>query len=409
MKKLLTSLTILSVFILLVFPSQAKAIDVLLADLTLTTDCSAEASPENFYWELEWNDEVIDRFDGSISNESFYKLEAPCKVFNGDTFEVRITATDDVCKGYYYGATIADRWYLTDELLAGPKSTATVDSGNSWTNDITVYPTGVWQNSYILLTPGPFDRRITFSAKDLGHCWGGHGWTTFVSADIVVDPERGGSDNSPPEATLSGGGLYEMGTDLILGAALLDGDGDELTYQWFDNGSAIASGTIQALEGGALVALPDIVIGNGLSLGVHIVTLSVSDGTDTVESSINVEYVDTTPPSVATSADPGSLWPPDNNMIPVQVKINATDNSGETPSISVSVSSAGGESVIEDIDLDTSTAYLSLKASSNKKLEYTVTIEATDASGNSSSVQVVIPVVHESPANITSSGKKKIK
>lgn len=398
MKKILTSLTIFCLFILLVFPSQAKAVEVLLADLTLTADCSAEASPENFYWELEWNDSIPSRTDGEPdANESFYKLEAPCKVFNGDTFEVRITATDTECNTYNFGATIADVWSLTDELLEGPQSTTTVDSGNSWVNDINVYPSGVWQNTYTLMTPGPFNRRVTFSAKDLGHCWGGHNWTTFVSGDIVVDPERGGSENSAPEATLLGGGVYELGTTLRLRAMVSDDDGDELIYRLLDNGSIISSGTVQAVAGGSNVALPINPIGNGLSLGGHVITLTVSDGTDSVDSSIRVVYIDSVAPNVSLSADPGKLWPPNNDMIPVLVTINATDNSNETPTLSVNVSSTGGSSVIVSVDEDAGTAELSLKASSNKNTVYTVTVTAEDASGNSAEASVEIPVVHESP------------
>jgi hypothetical protein len=287
-------------------------------------------------------------------------------------------------------------------------STTVVDSGNSWSNDISVHLTGVWQRNYILMTPGPFDRRITFSAKDLGHCWGGHSWTTFVSGDIVVDPERDSSENSPPQAFLSGGGVYELGSTLRLRATVSDDDGDELTYRLLDNGSAIASGTVQAIEGGASVALPVITIGNGLSLGVHNITLSVSDGTDTVESSIEVEYVDTTPPTLASSSDPTSLWPPNNDMISVLVTINAEDNSGETPSISVSVSSSGeGNYSVGSYDAATGTANISLEATANKKVEYTVTVTATDGSGNSSSADIVIPVVHESPSSAPSVNSRK--
>jgi hypothetical protein len=396
MKKTLRVLSILSLFTLLILPTKARAVEVLLADLTLSTNCAGEANPEDFYWVQEWNDEIPSRFDGSISNESFYKLEAPCKVFLGDTFEVRITATDTNCNTYSFGATIADTWSLVDTVLSGPPVATTVDSGSFWSNDINVYPSGTWEKSYIRPTPSADNHTIEFSAKDLGHCTGGHIWTTGVAGETVVDPVRGAS-NSAPQANPAGEGVYELGSDFRLGGTVSDADGDEVSYLWTDNGNAIASGTVQTAQDGSDVALQPTLIRGGFSLGLHTVTIIVSDGKDSSESSIEVEFVDTIAPRLRPSSDTATLWPPNNDMVPVVINANAVDNSGDIESITVSVSSSGGDAVIEKVDVDTQTANLLLKASSKNGVVYTVTVEAEDASGNTASADISIPVAHQSP------------
>lgn len=499
MKKRFSFILVLSFFLFLILPIQAQAIAVYIDDLTLSSNCN-EVSPEDYYWELNWEDNLPTRADdGTTFTESYYKLEAPCKVFNGDTFEVRITATDNVCNDYSFTATIADVWSLTDEVVGPPPIFTTVDSGSYYGgNDISVHPTGVWQKSYMLSTPGPFDHEIIFSAKDLGHCGGGHSWTTFVSGDVVVDPERGsdaeapansapsatagddititsqeqsatvingsasdadddeleyrwldsgavvqayesvgfGGDasldlstlstlslgahrltlevtdsedsavdsmvltilNSPPTASPNGdGAVYNLNERLALSATVSDFDGDTLTYLWLDNGSALASGEV-ATRSGFPTRLPITFINGGLALGVHTMTLQVFDGTDTASASIEIEYVDTVPPTLAPTANPSELFPPNNDMHSVTVTSNAADNSGEQPFISASVTSNGGDASdysIESIDQDTGTVELLLKAASDKGRAYTIVVEAQDASGNTASAAVTVGIKHD--------------
>lgn len=402
MKKLLISFSILFLLLFLLIPTNSKAATVLIDDLTLTGDCAGEASPEDFFWEIGFNDEIISRDDvETISNESFYKLEAPCKVFFGDTFEVRITATDDVCNGSSFGATIADRWYLTDTLLSGPPVVTTVASGSFWSNDINVYPSGVWQKSYMRPTPTPDNHDFAFGATDLGHCGGGHNWTGSVSEGTVVDPLRESAVNSPPAITANGdGAIYNIFDRLVLSGTASDNEGEALRYLWLIDGSAVDSGSVGTNEGGAPVRLPLSIIGNGLSLGVHTITLQASDSENTVSTTIEIEYVDSTSPTLAPTSDTTELWPPNNDMLPVTITANASDNSGESVFISVEVasSSASGDYAIENIDQDTGVIDLLLKASSGA---YTVTIWAEDSAENTASASVVINVAE----NRSGSGK----
>lgn len=404
MKKLLISFSILFFLLFLVIPLNSNAATVLIDDLTLTGNCSGEASPENFYWELAFNDEIPARDDsGTFTNESFYTLEAPCKVFFGDTFEIRVTATDNNCNGNSFEGSIAGRWFLADTLLSGPPVVTIVASGNMFSNDINVYPSGVWQQSYMRPTPSADNHDIAFNVTDLGRCGGGHNWTTFVHESVVVDPLRPSDENSPPDVYPTGEGLYEMGDDLVLGGTVSDSDGDRLSYLWLVNNGAFASGNVQAAQNGASVLLPPSIEGGGLPVGVHTVTLTVSDGTNEVESSFEVEYADSAAPTLSPVSDTAELWPPNNDMLPVRIIANAADNSGVAPTISVEVTSntgTGGYS-IENIDQDTGVIDLQLRASSEEGSGYTVTIEAVDGSGNTASADVVINVAD----NMRGSGK----
>ncbi len=396
MKKLLISFSVLFAFLFLFTTSNAGAATVLIDDLTLTGDCAGEASPENFYWEIGFNDEILSRDDvETISNESFYTLEAPCKVFLGDTFEVRITAIDDVCNGSSFGATIADRWYLTDTLLSGPPVVTTVDSGSFWSNDINVYPSGTWQKSYMRPTPSADNHDFAFGATDLGHCGGGHNWTGSVSQGTVVDPIRESAVNTPPRIMANGdGAVYNLLDRLALSGTASDLEGETLRFLWLIDGSAVASGSVATIEGGAPVRLPVSIIGNGLALGVHTITLRASDAENTVSTSIQVEYVDSIAPTLSPVSDTAELWPPNNDMVPVSITSNAADNSGEAPLISIEVTSntASGDYSIVNVDQATGTVDLLLKASSEKGSGYTVTIGAEDAAANTSSANLVIAV-----------------
>ncbi len=235
---------------------------------------------------------------------------------------------------------------------------------------------------------------------------GGHTLTLEVTdnIEIVTDTVVVSIDNSPPAAVASGAGTYQIFDDLTLGGSVNDYDGDTLTYSWIDSVSGtLVNGTIPAIAGGAPTVLPDTVITGGLDLGVHTVTLQVSDGTNTASSSVVVEYVDSEAPSIAPVATPNILWPPNDEMTQVLVSANTTDNSGAQPSITVMLTSneAQGANIdysVENIDQATGIVSLLLRAERSgvgAGREYTVTITATDASSNASSASVVVLVPHE--------------
>ena len=490
MRKILSSITVLSFLLLLIIPVKANAATVLLDNLTLTTDCSTAVPPEDYYWEAEWFDEIP--YPSGTVNETSYKLEGPCKVFFGDTFEVRITVTDTGClTGGLFGGTVANAWFLTDTLLSTPTVETTVDSGNFFFNDINVFPDlGVWQRSYMRPTPSADDHDFEFNAEDLGKCAGAHNLGGSVIQGTVIDPlpptntapvvdagasvvilsidqsstiisgsatdadgdpltytwyegavelqgpnsvEPGGGtplylasvapisigthlltlevtdntatvsdtmelsiDNSAPNAVASGGGTYNLGDNITIGASVSDFDGDALSYTWTLGPDVISTGSVPTAYGGAPTALPPHEITGGLSLGTHVLDLTIFDGANTIYTDIIVDVVDTEAPTLSPTATPNMLWPPNNSMLDVLIAANALDNSGSV-TLNVTVTSTAGtgdDYTVVSVDQGAGTANLQLRANKSN-IDYTVTVVATDSSGNSSSSDVVVTVPHD--------------
>lgn len=109
---------------------------------------------------------------------------------------------------------------------------------------------------------------------------------------------------------------------------------------------------------------------------------------------------DTTAPSIATaSANPGSLWPPNNKMVAVRVSVDASDagSGGTTCSIDSVNSNEGGSAHEPDVEL-TGPMTLTLRAEREGKGAgriYTAYISCADAVGNTSSTTATVTVPHD--------------
>lgn len=216
-------------------------------------------------------------------------------------------------------------------------------------------------------------------------------------------------NDSPPIIASSCGGTYQVKERIALQGTVADYDGDTVTYRWMEGTEVLASGSILTRFGGAPVQLSPSILGNGLSLGEHIVILEVSDGIETVTENVSIKVVDTISPTLAPTTDTYILWPPNNKMREVVIKANAHDNSGVQVSLSVLVTSSqppkkgkNGEIPpdvqIERIDQGSGTILLLLRAARSGKEGdrfYNVTISATDASGNESQAELRIKVPHD--------------
>jgi hypothetical protein len=215
-------------------------------------------------------------------------------------------------------------------------------------------------------------------------------------------------NNSAPTVVASGGGVYEVGTDITLSAELADYDGDVLDYEWREGDIVLMAGSIETAIGGYPVTLPDYVV-SGLEIGIHQLTLEVEDGATTpVLASATVEITDTTVPVLAPSATPSILWPPNHKFRDITIQANAADNSGGTITLEAYVSSSeepdtdGDGNTIPDytdpqIDQNTGEITLQLRAERSGKGDgriYTVVITATDESANSSTASVNIVAPH---------------
>ncbi|MFO0985491.1 MAG: hypothetical protein U1E76_27790 [Planctomycetota bacterium] len=221
--------------------------------------------------------------------------------------------------------------------------------------------------------------------------------------------------NSPPTVACGGAGTYQVGVDaVVLSGQVADFDGDTLAYQWQEGSRVLASGTQTTMAGGAASALPIAVLTTGaaadLSLGLHTLELSVSDGVNAaVRCAIDVRVVDTLPPRLAPVSNCSILWPPNHKMVDIVIQANAADGSGAPVLLTATVASsenpdkdADGHTIPDFttpvIDQSTGTIALQLRAERSGKgpgRTYTITITATDSSGNQSTAIVTCVAPHD--------------
>lgn len=156
------------------------------------------------------------------------------------------------------------------------------------------------------------------------------------------------------------------------------------------------------------ITLPDCALPS-LGLGVHILTLTVSDGINTpVSGDITAEVIDSTAPTLSPEPDKSILWPPNHQMVNITIVTHASDNNGP-PTLSAAVTSNEPQNGLGDGDttpdwttpvINQATGVITLqlraeRSGSGDGRVYTIAITATDASGNSSTADVKIVVPHD--------------
>ena len=213
-------------------------------------------------------------------------------------------------------------------------------------------------------------------------------------------------ENSPPDIVSMEEGIYEVGSPVIMSAHISDYDGDLLNYCWLEEGTILTSGSIQTVKRGNPVNLRTTI--SNLTLGVHIVTLQVSDGMNPpVSASMTVTITDTTPPRLSPVANKTLLWPPDHGMVRILIHTNASDNSGLPVMLSALVSSNEPETGLGEWDIGPDwnvaaidhvqgTIALELRAERSERgkgRQYTVAITATDQAGNvaTANIDILVP------------------
>jgi hypothetical protein len=215
-------------------------------------------------------------------------------------------------------------------------------------------------------------------------------------------------NNTPPDAQVTPESqTVQIHLDLIvIGASLTDFDGDTVSYEWVKGGEVLASGEVTAPVGGDPIAIDDLIIfpcDSRFSLGTNTVDLVVSDGFNAAVSiPATVEVTDTLAPTLCPIASRLILWPPNHQLVPVAIWANAFDNGGGAITLDVTVESSQPEDpgetdyYIDSINNDTGIIWLRLRAEREGPgfgRIYTVTVTATDESGNQSSaiVRVLCP------------------
>lgn len=193
------------------------------------------------------------------------------------------------------------------------------------------------------------------------------------TADAGADQTVTADSSCLATVTLSGSGV--------------DPEGDPLTFTWSGSFGEVTGATTSVT----------------LAAGLHVVTLTVTDGrggrtTDTV----TVSVLDSTPPVIASlSASPSVLTKANHEMVTVTVAATATDGCGGTVTcriVSVSsnepVAGTGGGDLSPDWEI-TGNLTVRLRAERAAKGSgrvYLITVRCTDAAGNASTSTVSVTV-----------------
>jgi hypothetical protein len=211
--------------------------------------------------------------------------------------------------------------------------------------------------------------------------------TDTVSVTVV--------DSTPPTVDAGEHMTVEQesynGTEVTLSGNATDLADMELDYVWTENG---------------------VVLGNEanltytFNLGAHELMLSATDdsgnmGNDTVV----VTVVDTTPPEIMISVSPDDLWPPNHKYVEVTTVVTVHDICDPSPTMAfVSATSnepdnakgiGDGNTVDDIVIVDDFTFMLRAERGGNGGgRTYTITYEATDASGNTAQASVTVTVKH---------------
>jgi hypothetical protein len=138
--------------------------------------------------------------------------------------------------------------------------------------------------------------------------------------------------------------------------------------------------------------------------GTHVVTLNATDDAgNTGSDNVTVTVVDTTPPEITVSVTPDSLWPPNHKCVIVEANVTVQDAVDPSPTVTfISVTSnepdngKGDGNTVNDIVIidDYTFKFVAERSGMGDGRVYTITYQATDASGNSAQATATVTVDH---------------
>ena len=194
----------------------------------------------------------------------------------------------------------------------------------------------------------------------------------------------GGGENQPPVANAGPDQIADCGGVVTLSAGLSsDPDNDApLSYEWRKGGMLL--GTNLTLTG-------------SFDAGTNVITLRVTDpcGAYSEDTVLVVAGGSSSPTIHSVAADKTTLWPPNNQKIPVTFSVVATDSCGG-PVVSEIISITANEPLpAGDVQITGPLTAL-LAASKNaqgSERVYTITVHSVSLSGQSATatVQVIVP------------------
>jgi probable HAF family extracellular repeat protein len=159
---------------------------------------------------------------------------------------------------------------------------------------------------------------------------------------------------------------------------------------------------------GSLTKSQSPTAGTLLGTGQHTITITVTDAAgNSATANVTLTVADSAAPTIqSVCASPNVLSPPNHQLVPVTVKVLATDGCDPAP-VSQIISVTASETTDPGDITITGDLTVNLAASKNsmgKDRIYTITVRTTDASGNSSTATVTVTV---QKSNGNSSGGSK--
>jgi hypothetical protein len=231
----------------------------------------------------------------------------------------------------------------------------------------------------------------------------------LLVAGLLLTLAAGAVQAQVPVITCPNDATNECGATSTLTAVVADTDGDALTVVWSLNGTAVQTNDV---AGSTSASGTDVSYAAALPLGTNVVEVQVSDPSGSnATCSATITVVDTTPPVIeSATADPDVLWPPNHKMIPIHLAVVVTDECGPATWKILSVTS--NEAVNAHGSGHTSPDWLIIgdhglklraeRSGNGTGRVYTITIQASDLSGNTSQASVTVTVPHDHghrPAN----------
>jgi hypothetical protein len=200
--------------------------------------------------------------------------------------------------------------------------------------------------------------------------------------------------NSPPTIGCPSASSVECGTSSELNVLVSDPDGDAMNVIWLVNGVDVQTNYIAASTNSAVVNVSYSAVFAAGTNSIRVFVLDTAGNATTCGTTVVV--TDTNAPVITkATASPCTLWPPNNQMVDVCIRALVQDCSSTTWKIT-GVSANEGTSADWKICGDHNVKLRATRSAKGSGRIYTVTLQATDSSGNRSAVAAVkVTVPHD--------------
>ena len=209
----------------------------------------------------------------------------------------------------------------------------------------------------------------------------------IVTVDTTAPVVDAGSDVTVEQES-------HAGTQVMLNGTATDAVSTRFNFAWTENG--------MVLKTEANVSETTLVY--TFNFGTHVVTLYATDeANNTGSDNVTVTVIDTTPPEINATATPNNLWSPDHKYVEVQATVTVYDVCDPSPTLTfVSITSnepdngVGDGNTVNDIVIinDFTFNFRAERSGMGCGRTYTITYQATDASGNTATTTVTVEVPH---------------